>query len=264
MSLPVPQISGPTIRKFGSTSSLGNSAVEHEHDLNPVTATSRRSSVSSVTPAGLASPTLVRPATTHSHSQTVLYAGRSHKPTTFDTQLLKSKSPFFQKLLSETPEPLPEQTTFEDADEAAMALFGHWIAGKKLGGPTDFHSCGHYLGLYMLSQKSGCEALANDAAWRALYDNSDSNTHTGHANGAGTEHDNNLSAPDHGLSDAMKEVLTKDTTMSLDFMQALIEFGRDGGSDGKSDPREGLKCTWHIHEMTKKCVEEGLQPWEKD
>lgn len=243
---------------------------------------------------------------------------------------MQAKSPYFQKLLAETPDPLPEQTTFEDADEFAMVLFGHWVTDKKLGGPTDFHSCGHYLGLYVLSQKFGCEALGNDgmllthstllppqtlcpcekrlicetvmdhmrtyyhtsrmtaspfrcqyiytytlvpnpmrtflistAAWRALYDHSDPNTHS-HANGAGTEHDSSLSTSDHGLSSAMKEILSGNETMSLDFIQALIEFGRDGGSDGKGDPREGLKCVWHCHESTTKCVEEGLQPWEQD
>ena len=71
------------------------------------------------------------------------------------------KSLFFKHLLSETPDPAPETLTFEDADEGGMALFGKWLEGAHLGGPTDFHSTQHYLGLYVLAQKFQCEALEN-------------------------------------------------------------------------------------------------------
>jgi len=72
-----------------------------------------------------------------------------------------AKSLYFKKLLSETPEPQPEQTTFEDADETALAMFAAWVHGKQLHGPNDFHSTGHYLGLYVLALKFECEELAN-------------------------------------------------------------------------------------------------------
>ncbi|KAK5129356.1 hypothetical protein LTR08_003563 [Meristemomyces frigidus] len=100
----------------------------------------------------------------HTTSTTTLYASKTHKAFTFDTKLLKEKLPFLKKLLTETPEPLPEQTTFDDtpADEASMALLQHWVSGSKpLQGPADFHTIGHYLGLYALARKFQSEPLQN-------------------------------------------------------------------------------------------------------
>ncbi|KAK4556678.1 hypothetical protein LTR86_006249 [Recurvomyces mirabilis] len=294
MSLPIPHINRTpsVIKRSGSASSLGNGSIEHEHDLAPVIRGSRRGSTSSVNTSAATAPlSLAQPPIAHAVAQTTLYAGKSHKATVLPTHALMTASPYFQKLLSETPEPLPEQTTFEDADEASMALFGHYVTGKKLGGPTDFHSCGHYLGLYVLGQKFGCEGLENDvmdhtrtyyhtstmtaspfrcqyiytytpgpnlmrkflistAAWRALYDHTSKPEHN--------DETTNTDTP--GLSTAMMEVLAKDPIMSADFMHALIEFGRQVAGD----PREGGRCVWHVHEGTSKCVEEGLEPWEKD
>ena len=74
-----------------------------------------------------------------------------------------AKSPFFKKLLAEVPEPLAEQTTFEDEDEFAIALFAKWVQGGDMAihGPTDFHSAQHYLELYVLARKFECEGLEN-------------------------------------------------------------------------------------------------------
>lgn len=104
---------------------------------------------------------LDRPPSQHVKDTTLLYAGRAHKALVFDTAQLKAKVPYFKKLLTETPDPSPEQTTFEDADEASLALFHSWVGGKALHGPTDWHSIGHYLGLYALAWKFGCEDLEN-------------------------------------------------------------------------------------------------------
>ena len=74
-----------------------------------------------------------------------------------------SKSPFFKKLLAETPEPTPEQTTFESEDEFAVALLAKWVQGgdQAIHGPTDFHSTQHYLELYVLARRYECEDLEN-------------------------------------------------------------------------------------------------------
>jgi len=73
------------------------------------------------------------------------------------------QSPFFKKLLAETPEPVPEQTTFETESEFAVALFAKYVAGgvHALHGPTDFHSTQNYLELYVLARKWGGEELEN-------------------------------------------------------------------------------------------------------
>lgn len=63
---------------------------------------------------------LQRPSTDHRTAETTLYAGKAHRASTFSTEALMAKSRYFQKLLKETPEPLAEQTTFEDADEVSM------------------------------------------------------------------------------------------------------------------------------------------------
>jgi len=97
----------------------------------------------------------------HVTQTTTLYTGKSHKASVFDTKQLKDKSIFLRRLLTETPEPVPEQTTFEDADEAGMALMQHWVSGRELCGPTDFHSMSHYLGCYALARRFGCEGLEN-------------------------------------------------------------------------------------------------------
>lgn len=77
------------------------------------------------------------------------------------------KAPYFKRLLTETPEPSEEQTSFPDEDDFAIALFAKWVSApnavgyKALGGPTDFHSTQHYLELYVLARRWGCEGLEN-------------------------------------------------------------------------------------------------------
>ncbi|KAK1068975.1 hypothetical protein LTR74_005238 [Friedmanniomyces endolithicus] len=280
MALNVPVVRTNTIKRAGSSSSLGHSAIEHENDLAPVTPRSRRNSDSSVNIGAAApiAPGLVKPPTQHRTDTTTLYAGKDHKAVTLETKVLMAKSPYFKKLLSETPEPQAEQTTFEDADETALAMFAAWVHGKQLHGPSDFHSTGHYLGLYVLALRFESEELANQvidlirayyaagdltappfrlqymytfaptpnplrkflvatAAWRTLYG--------GEADG--------------GLSDSMKEVLGGDKTLAVDFMQELVVLGKDASKD----PRKGSRCAWHLHEGTKKCVEDGAEPWEE-
>ncbi|TKA83960.1 hypothetical protein B0A55_00231 [Friedmanniomyces simplex] len=279
MALNVPQVRTNTVKRSGSSSSIGHSSIEHENDLAPVTPRSRRNSDSSVNASAAAptAPGLIKPTTQHRTDKTTLYAGKNHKAVTLETKLLMEKSPYFKKLLSETPEPQAEQTTFEDADETALAMFGARLHGKHLHGPNDFHSTGHYLGLYALALKFGSEELANQVIdlIRAYY-----------ATG-------NLTAPPYrlqyiytytptanplrkflvataawralyggeaggGISDAMKEVLGADRALAGDFMQALVVLGRDAGKD----PRRGGRCVWHLHEGTRKCEEGGVEPWE--
>ncbi|KAK5114572.1 hypothetical protein LTR85_010149 [Meristemomyces frigidus] len=161
-SLSVPQVRTNAIKKSGSHSSL-RSSVETDNDLAAVTqrSSSRRNSETSVNNA--AAPTLTRPPTqAHATTNTTLYAGRSQKPYIFETKALKAKLPFFKKLLAETPEPSAEQTSLDDADEASMALLQQWVKGSKaLRGPCDFHTIGHYLGLYVLGRRFEAEALQN-------------------------------------------------------------------------------------------------------
>lgn len=77
--------------------------------------------------------------------------------------MLTTKIPLFKKLLSTTPNPTPEQLTFDDLNEFAAALLIRWLYGGKLHGPSDFHSLQHYLCLYVMGQKWDSEALCNDS-----------------------------------------------------------------------------------------------------
>ncbi|KAK3117760.1 hypothetical protein LTR53_000570 [Teratosphaeriaceae sp. CCFEE 6253] len=193
----------PSIKRAGSSSSINHAAIEHENDLAAVAPKSRRNSASSAVPTSstagsltshpavchevphptcdrhrttlMTAQTLAQPPTPHNRPMTTLYGGKAHKAVTVETSLLTDKSPFFKRLLAETPEPLPEQTTFEDADETALAMFGAWMHGKQLHGPNDFHSTGHYLALYVLAGKFGCETLENEVMdlFRSYYHSAD-------------------------------------------------------------------------------------------
>ncbi|RMZ17467.1 hypothetical protein D0862_00797 [Hortaea werneckii] len=161
MSLHVPAIRTNTIKRSGSGSSLRHSSVEHENDLQPVTRSRRNSDSSLTSPRTLETPS---PTTTtpHAHSQTTLYAGPAHKPFTVPTDTLQSQSPYFQRLLSETPDPTPEQTTFEDVDEAGMKLFCAWVKEGDDGAafripPRDWHEVGMLLAGYVVAWKFGGE-----------------------------------------------------------------------------------------------------------
>lgn len=106
----------------------------------------------------------------HTNATTTLHAGASVKPFTIHTELLRSKSPYFRRLLAENPSPAPEQLTFPDVDEYAFALFVRWAYGGKLHGPTDFHTMQHYVGLYVIALGLEVEGLQNNgqSAWQSL------------------------------------------------------------------------------------------------
>ncbi|KAK5674615.1 hypothetical protein LTS10_012616 [Elasticomyces elasticus] len=275
MALNVPQARTNTIKRAGSSSSIGNT-IEHDNELAPVTPRSRRNSADSVNlvpSAGPASPALTRPTTQHRTDKTTIYGGKAHKAVLFDTRRLMEKSAYFNKMLSETPEPTAEQTTYEDADETSLAIYAAWIHGKKLRGPSDFHSTGHYLGLYVMAGKFGSEALMNDVIdlvrdyytqggltappYRLQY----IYTYTSEPNPmrkflVSTAAWRSMYGGE-GISDAMKEVLG-DKTLAVDYMQALIVLGKD---DSK-DPRKGSHCSWHTHYDTKMCPFETSEPWQ--
>lgn len=99
-----------------------------------------------------------------------LYAGVSHRQFEFDREQLSNASPYLKRLLAETEGHdgslgTPEQETYQDLDEFAMALFQHWLhSDGRLAGPYDFHSLHHYLGLYVLARKFEVEALENQGS----------------------------------------------------------------------------------------------------
>ncbi|EOD43137.1 putative btb poz-like protein [Neofusicoccum parvum UCRNP2] len=94
---------------------------------------------------------------------TELLAGQTGKAFKIHTDLLKSRSPYFAGLLSQpTTTPVSHTLAFPDLDEFAMALFVRWLYGASLHGPTDFHSMQHYLCLYILATRFGCERLKNE------------------------------------------------------------------------------------------------------
>lgn len=111
------------------------------------------------------------PTTPHAQPQTTLYAGVSHKPFPVPTTLLQSKSPYFQRLLSEIPDPTPEQTTFEDVDEVGMKVFCAWVreGDEALKAPRDWHELGGLLGGYAVAWKFGGEGGGNRGKSSAFF-----------------------------------------------------------------------------------------------
>jgi hypothetical protein len=101
-----------------------------------------------------------------------IYAGKSHKRFDIHTAFLEQKSPYFKRILAEnqghdkSSQGTPDQQTYEDADEVSMLLFKHWVEDGDLGGPHDFHSFQHYLGLYILARKFETEQLENQSESR--------------------------------------------------------------------------------------------------
>lgn len=77
--------------------------------------------------------------------------------------------------------------------------------------------------------------LVETAAWRCLRENT-------------------------GISESTQEVLGRNQTLMVDFVNALIKLGRDDAGD----PRHGGHCLWHLHTVTRKCVEDGAEPWAAD
>nr|POE54332.1 succinate dehydrogenase assembly factor 2, mitochondrial [Quercus suber] len=99
-------------------------------------------------------------------SRTVVYSGRAEKIFEFETATLVAKSVYWKNLLAspaaQDPTQLRFASTFREPEEISMALFYKWLYGEKLGGPTDFHSTQHYLGLYVLARAWECEDLENE------------------------------------------------------------------------------------------------------
>lgn len=97
-----------------------------------------------------------------------VYSGKSEKAFEFDSATLMGKSSYWRNLLGA---PITQDQvqfraacTFSEPEEFSMALFGKWLYGQKLNGPTDFHSTQHYLGLYVLGRMWGCESLENEGS----------------------------------------------------------------------------------------------------
>lgn len=55
------------------------------------------------------------------------------------------------------------------------------------------------------------------------------------------------------ISASLRDVLLKLPELTIDFMEALIRVN----VDGYEDPRHGVECVWHRHEVTGKCASEG-------
>ncbi|EMC92479.1 hypothetical protein BAUCODRAFT_126461 [Baudoinia panamericana UAMH 10762] len=244
-------------------------------------------------------PTLISPTTYTQHRTptTTLTAGRSHKPFTFDTHKLMACSPYWRNLLTETPEPTAEQTTFEDLDESAVGLFAgylqHGRSLQRMKGPSDFHSCGHWIGLYVVALRWGVGGLDDEVMdhIRAYYASADMSAspyrleyiyaYTSQPNLMRTFlvetaawrvlNEGSSTTPSGatgelgergGVSPALFEVLEKGgRELREDFVRALVKFGRDEGQEAE-DPRRGLRRDWHVG------VERGdegemLEPWEK-
>ncbi|KAI6813107.1 hypothetical protein KC340_g16680, partial [Hortaea werneckii] len=275
MSLHVPAIRTNTIKRSGSGSSLRHSSVEHENDLAPVTRSRRNSDSSLNSPRTLESP---HPTTIHAQPQTTLYAGGPiHKPFTVPTTLLQSNSPYFQRLLSETPDPTPEQTTFEDVDEVGMKLFCAWVreGDAAFKAPRDWHELGSLLAGYAVAWKFGGEGggnrvrthyhtadltappyrleyislyapgspmqrfLFSTAAYRCLASSSSSSTATSPSAGP---------SPEPAISEAMRTMFLKTPSLAVEFIETLVKVHREGCRDA----RKGLSCPeWHVHERTK-------------
>jgi hypothetical protein len=89
--------------------------------------------------------------------------GKNKKPFHVHTSALVDKSPYFKRTLESDPSKATvEQTSFENIDEFAMALFLHWLQAQgRLQGPHDFHSLAHYLSLYVLAKEFEIEGLEN-------------------------------------------------------------------------------------------------------
>nr|POF01036.1 hypothetical protein CFP56_20984 [Quercus suber] len=224
-------------------------------------------------------PTARYPVPTANSSRTVVYSGKSEKPFEFDSATLTAKSLYWKKLLASTTARDPLQyrraCTFREPEEISMALFGKWLYGEKLNGPTDFHSTQHYLGLYVLARVWECESLENEehitsspyrleyiytytpgpnpmrrflistAAFRALTEIDPEGT-------------SSTSEPTY-LSAVMQNVLAANTTLTQDYLNAMIHLHRND----MPDARHGSACAWHEHTSTKKCQERPREVWEE-
>lgn len=96
--------------------------------------------------------------------KTTLYIGKRQKPVHIPTDMLKEKSPYFKRMLSDGADVQAStpRITFEDLDEFGMGLFMHWLQSQgQLHGPHDFHSLAHYLSLYVVARKFEVEPLEN-------------------------------------------------------------------------------------------------------
>ncbi|KAK4539453.1 hypothetical protein LTR36_010930 [Oleoguttula mirabilis] len=209
----------------------------------------------------------------HATSSTTLYAGQAHRSFVFETKALKAQLPFFKKMLAETPEPMVEQTTFEDADEASMALLQMWVKGAKaLRGPNDFHSIGHYLGLYVLGRRFESEPLQNRvinllrAHYAAenltappyrieyIHQYADGSPMQGFLLATAAQRCK-YSKDRPAVSDSMFGVLQPRPELMRDFLEYLIHAD-------DVDVRYGDDCAWHAHETSKVCERVAGEAWQ--
>jgi BTB/POZ domain len=211
-----------------------------------------------------------------------LLAGQTGKPFVVHTDLLTSRSPYFQALLGDSNanannKIVQRQQTiaYPDLDEFAFALFVRWLYGALLTGPTDFHSMHHYIGLYILAHRFRIERLQNSVIdlVRFYYRSA------------------NMTAPPYRLdyiyeqtsapnnmrtflvstaayrvlcegtvSEAMKSVVRKGGDLAIDFAELLVKLH----ADGLTDARRGSDCTWHVHEETSACKKKRAEAYEAD
>ncbi|KAF2485339.1 hypothetical protein BDY17DRAFT_293393 [Neohortaea acidophila] len=231
-------------------------------------------------------------------SLTTLYIGKDKVPFHIPSSVLRQKSPYFTKLLAEDTGHdgkvhSAEHMAFGDIDDFTMALFMHWLTTDgKLAGPHDFHSFGHYLGLYMLAQKFEIESLQNQvmdlvrdyyreqnmtaapyrleyiytithgpnhmraflvstAAFRLLEE---------HSKSPAVTEPTPASSGNAFISESMREVLSKNAELSVDFANELVNLHRNG----EHDARRGSDCHWHVHTHTQACPAEKTEPWQFD
>lgn len=196
-----------------------------------------------------------------------IVVGHSKKAFAIRSDLLTERSEYFRRLVS-TPSLMHasyKPISFPDFDELSFTLFGHWLCGKVLPSPHDFHTLQHYLGLYCISRTLEIEALSNEAIdqVRKYYRARD------------------MTAPPFRLDFIFKNTtgpcsmrtfliataayrLLKEGHLSqvmTDLVQAggelpscLMEMILRLNKGGIWDPRSGPDCVWHEHKITSPCL----------
>jgi hypothetical protein len=194
---------------------------------------------------------------------TTLLAGRSGKPFTVHTKLLKDNSQYFRDP-SNFPSGKLDSLAFPHLDEFSVALFVRYLYGAHLNMPTDFHSMQHYISLYCLAVKFQVQKLADEVTdlVRTYY------------------REKNMTAPpfrlnyiyEHtpepcamrrflvataayrvlhqgGLSNVMKDLIEAGGQLAVDLTDQMARMHRDR----VPDPRVGLNCAYHDHDMQGGC-----------
>jgi hypothetical protein len=62
------------------------------------------------------------------------------------------------------------------------------------------------------------------------------------------------------ISDSIRDVLSKNNEMALDFAEAAIGLAKNN----LADPRRGPACEWHSHEHSPVCVPVLAEAWQSD